>query len=90
VAFELTDHNRSYVKKGELRGLFNVLESDETLDEIRYYQYQNENGAYVIQRVTTVTTLTVKVYRYYARKASVNAATDWTKSLPTPLWSSQV
>jgi hypothetical protein len=77
MAFELKDFNHSYTKKGDERGLFNVARSDETLDELRYYAYLNEDGAYVIQQITTSGSLTVKVYKYYATKLANNITTDW-------------
>jgi len=77
MAFELKDFFRSYVKRGDQNGLFNVVRSDETLDELRFYAFQNEDGSYVIQRVTTSGSLTVKVYEYYASKSIDNLSTDW-------------
>lgn len=78
MAFELQDFFRSYVPRGEFRGLFNAVRSDETSDAVRYYAYQNESGSYVIQRMTTSGSLTVKVYQYYASKNAATLDTDFT------------
>jgi hypothetical protein len=83
MAFEITDHQRVYVPKGELRGLFNVVRSDEstTEGETRYYAYMNEVGSYIIQRVRTSGSLVIKVYDYFARpfnSAQNSIDTDWT------------
>lgn len=64
MAFELTDFFRSYVPRGEMRGLFNTARSDEANAGARYYAYLNEAGSYIIQRVTT--SGTIKLYQYYA------------------------
>lgn len=84
MAFELTDFDRGYVLKGEMRGLFNVARSDESETEgaTHYYAYMNESGSYVIQRVQTSGSLTIKVYDYYAKRggtANMTALlnTDW-------------
>ena len=79
MAFELTDFYQSYIPRGDFRGLFNVARSDETLEALRYYAYLNEAGSYVIQRVTTSGSLTVKVYEYYAvgKKSTTALSTDW-------------
>ncbi len=77
MAFELEDFERSYIKRGGTRGIFNVARSDETLEALRYYAYLNESGSYVIQRITTEGSLTVKVYGYYATKKTADLATDW-------------
>ena len=77
MAFELTDFFRSYVPRGEIRGLFNVARSDESNLGERYYAYMNEAGSYIIQRVTT--SGTTKIYKYYAKaKAPAQLDTDWT------------
>ncbi len=81
MAFELTDFFRSYVPRGEMRGLFNVARSDEVSDGVRYYAFYNEAGSYVFQQITTSGSLGVKVYKYYAVGANRNAkdlTTDWT------------
>lgn len=78
MAFRIKDFFHSYTKRGDIDGVFNVARSDETADEIRYYAYQNEDGSYVIQRVTTSGTLTVKVYGYYGTKQVNSLSTDWT------------
>ena len=77
MAFELTDFFRSYVPRGDFRGLFNVARADED-GGTKYYAYQNEGGSYAIQRITTSGTL--KIYEYYAvgKKASTTFASDWT------------
>ena len=81
MAFELTDFNRSYVTRGEMRGLFNVARSDESETDgvTRYYAYLNEVGSYVIQQVSTSGSLTTKLYKYYAKKkgGTTLLGTDW-------------
>ena len=76
MAFELKDFFRSYVKRGDQTGLFNVARDDTANAGARYYAYQNEDGSYIIQCVTTSGTL--HIYAYYASKHSVNFNTDWT------------
>ena len=77
MAFELKDFFRSYVKRGDQNGLFNVARSDETLEELRYYLFLNEDGSYVVQQITTSGSLAIKVYKYYATKNRDNLSTDW-------------
>ncbi len=77
MAFEIKDFSKSYAKKGDDRSLFNVARSDD--DDTAYpkfYAYQNEEGAYVIQRQTTSGTL--KIYGYYGTRQAANFTTDWT------------
>ena len=81
MAFELTDFYRSYVPRGEMRGLFNVARSDEDSEVVRYYAFYNETGSYVFQRITTSGTLGVKVYGYYAvgaNRSPKDLTTAWT------------
>lgn len=78
MAFELVDFNRFYIKRGLHRGLFNVARSDESASSPRYYAYINEDGSYVIQKITN--TSGVSEYKYYGagwRKAGSLDA-DWT------------
>ncbi len=77
MAFEMKDYFKSYSKKGDDRVLFNVARTDD--DDTAYpkfYAYQNEEGAYLIQRETTSGTL--KIYGYYAKRTTSNFSTDWT------------
>lgn len=76
MAFEIKDFYRAYTTKGDIDGLFNVARADDSSDGLKFYAYLNENGAYVIQRVTTSGTL--KIYNYYATKKTANFTTDWT------------
>lgn len=82
MAFELTDFYQSYIPRGDFRGLFNVARSDEsdTAGVTRYYAYLNEAGSYVIQKIETSGSLTVKVYSYYAagKRTASDLSTDWT------------
>lgn len=81
MAFELTDFYRSYVPRGEMRGLFNVARSDEVSDVERYYAFYNESGSYVFQQITTSGTTGLKVYKYYAKgsqKVPKDLTDDWT------------
>jgi len=79
MAFELQDFERNYVRRGSIRGLFNVARSDEDNDQPRYYAFYNESGAYVIQCITTSSTIGHKVYKYYGagdgKKLDLSA--DW-------------
>ncbi len=81
MAFELKDFFRSYVKRGDFRGLFNIARSDESTVEgaTRYYAFLNENGSYVIQQIATSGSLVIKVYGYYARgnANTTRLNTDW-------------
>jgi hypothetical protein len=83
MALEIYDFHQNYTRRGDLRQLFNVARSDETLGELRYYAYLNDSGAYIIQRVTTSGTLDVKVYEYYGAKSS-DLATDWSGRASLP------
>lgn len=74
MAFELVDFNRNYVKRGNIQGLFNVARSDESAASPRYYAFMNEDGSYVIQRITI--TAGVGVYDYYAKRDG-DLTTDW-------------
>ncbi len=65
MAFELTDFHRSYVPRGEMRGLFNLARMDTDSQPV-FYAYMNEVGSYVIQRYTTSGTL--KIVKYYAKR----------------------
>ena len=65
-----------YTKRGDHAGVFNVARSDDDNDGLKFYAYQNETGAYVIQRVTTSGTL--KIYEYYATRAVASFSADWT------------
>jgi hypothetical protein len=81
MAFELTDFYRSYVPRGEMRGLFNVARSDEDSEGERYYAFYNEVGSYVFQQITTSGTAGLKLYKYYAvgaNKTAKDLTADWT------------
>ena len=75
MAFELKDFFRQYVKRGDQLGVFNIAREDPTSGQ-EFYAYQNECGAYLIQKVTTSGTLTI--HAYYARKNSGGFGDDWT------------
>lgn len=75
MAFELKDFFRSYVKRGDQNGLFNVSREDSDDEGLKFYAFQNENGAYVIMRQTTSGTL--KIYEYYAKQQIANFSDDW-------------
>ena len=76
MAFELKDFFRSYVKRGDQNGLFNIAREDSDVEGLKFYGFQNENGAYVIMRQTTSGTL--KIYEYYATHHSETFNDDWT------------
>ena len=75
MAFEIKDFNMSYAKQGDDRSLFNIAREDSD-GYPQFYAYQNQEGAYVIQRVTTSGTL--KIYGYYATRSIANFASDVT------------
>lgn len=77
MAFEVSDFFRSYKKRGDLHSLFNVAREDTTLDVLQYFAYQNDEGAYIIQRTTTSGSLTVLAYNYYASNKLDSFETDW-------------
>ncbi len=77
MAFIFKDFFRSYVKRGDQQGLFNVARTDMDISAKRYHAYINENGAYIIQLVTTDGTLTNKVYKYYAKQDKAKFDVDW-------------
>ena len=78
MAFEIKDWFHSYTNRGGIDGLFNVVREDSENDGLKYYAWQNENGAYVIMRQRTVTTTAIeKVYEYYATKKVGDFTTDW-------------
>jgi hypothetical protein len=76
MAFHCKDFFHSYSRKGDENGLFNVARADDENDGLKFYAYQNEEGAFVIQRITTSGTL--KIYNYYATKQVSRFDTDWT------------
>ena len=76
MAFELTDFFRSYVPRGEYRGLFNPARADEASASSRYYLYFNEAGSYVIQKVAVAAN--VSIYSYFASKDHETALANWT------------
>lgn len=80
MAFQTKEFFHDYTKRGDINGLFNVVFSDESTTEgaTRYYAYQNENGAYIIQRVMTSGSLTTKVYGYYGKRTNDDLTTDLT------------
>jgi hypothetical protein len=73
--FQITDFFRSYTKRGETRGIFNIARSDEAAVSPRYYLYLNQEGSYIIQKV--VETSDVSVFTYYATRHRDTLATDW-------------
>lgn len=76
MAFELTDFYRTYVPRGEYRGLFNLVRSDESSTSPRYYGWMNEAGSYVIQKA--VLTSGVGVYTYYgSARQPGSLSADW-------------
>jgi len=75
MAFELKDWYRSYSKRGDVNGYFNIAREDPT-DGLKFYAWQNEVGSYVIMRETTSGTL--KIYEYFASKDVASFGTDWT------------
>lgn len=77
MAFEIKDYFMHYTKRGEPMSLFNVCRFDETSSVLKYYAYQNDEGAYIIQRSTTSSTTSILVYEYYASKTTINFTTDW-------------
>jgi len=79
MSFEIRDWFQDYSKRGDGKGYHNVAYSDESETEgaTRYYAYQNENGAYIIQKTATSGSLVIKVYTYYGRRDPLSLSTDW-------------
>ena len=75
MAFEVKDFYMQYSKKGDPTSVFNISREDPT-DGETYYGYQNNEGSFIIQQVTTSGTL--KIYKYYASVTKANFDTDWT------------
>jgi len=77
MAFELRDWNRNVIKQGDYRCLFNVARSDEVNSSPRYYGFMNDEGAYIIQAITTSSG--IKIYKYYVQppEKKANFDTDW-------------
>ena len=80
MAFEVRDWFQDYSKRGDGKGYHNVALSDEPTTEgaTRYYAYQNENGAYIIQKIATSGSLVIKVYSYFGRRDPNQLTTDFT------------
>jgi len=80
MAFDVKDFYSTYGKKGDNKCIFNVVREDTTSAVVQYYGYQNDEGSYIIQRSSTVTTTTVIKYDYYGKgvsKAADDFQTDW-------------
>lgn len=75
MAFELIDINRTFIKEGNYRGLFNVARSDEASESPRYYAFLNEAGVYIIQKI--VVTSGVGTYTYYVNADPDTLSTNW-------------
>jgi hypothetical protein len=75
MALEFQDFFNQYVKRGQMRGLFNVARSDEAAASPRYYGFINECGSYAIQKVET--TAGVSTYTYYASRSISTFTTNW-------------
>ncbi len=75
MAFEVKDNYMHYSKKGDPISVWNISFEDPTAGE-QYYAYFNDEGAYLIQRVTTSGTL--KIYMYYASRITANYSLDIT------------
>ena len=75
MALEVKDYYMQYSKKGDPTSIFNISREDPT-DGATYYGYQNNEGSYIIQQVTTSGTL--KIYKYYARTAKATFSDDFT------------
>lgn len=77
MALEIKDFFRTLTSKGDQKGYFNIARSDMTTASAHYHAYLSEEGAYIIQRVTTSGTLLNKVYKYYAKSKSAGFDADW-------------
>lgn len=77
MAFEVKDWFKSYDKKGGDISLYNISRQDNDSSVIAYYGYQNDSGAYIIQRSRTSATVTNLIFDYYASNTSDNFSTDW-------------
>jgi hypothetical protein len=79
MAFEIHDFFMSFTPRGDSKGLFNVVKDDiGSSGATSYYCYQNEAGSYVIMRVVTSGSLTIKNYQYYGvPKRPLQRDTDW-------------
>lgn len=75
MSFDVKDYFRHYSKRGDDRSVFNVARSDDEDDGLKFYAYINDEGSYVIQRITTSGTL--KIYQYYASKNTSSFSNDW-------------
>jgi hypothetical protein len=76
MPFEFKDFDRSFTKKGDQRGVFNVVRFDDTTNATNYYAFMNEDGSYVIMRMTLAGTEYTCTY-YAVGKKPAQFATDW-------------
>jgi len=75
MSIQTKDFYRHYTKLGDRFSTFEIIEEDPT-DGAEYYAYQNEEGSYIFQQITTSGTL--RIYRYYASNKKNSVSADWT------------
>jgi hypothetical protein len=76
MAFDVKDFFMAYSKRGDARSVFNVARSDDDNEGLKFYAYWNDEGAYLIQKVSTSGTL--KIYGYYATRQTNTFDASWT------------
>lgn len=76
MAFEIKDFFHDLTKKGDNHGLFNLARADVDNEGLMFVAHMNNEGNYVIQRITTSGTLMIS--QYYSKIGDPSQfSTDW-------------